>query len=111
MTEWICYNQHMSKNPIINALSAAAYIGLVVTIINFISAVPRNQPDTAFAPVVFLSLLTLSVTVMAYLFFYQPLQLFIDGKKKSAIHLFVKTVSVFAIFTVVILILLYIGVI
>jgi hypothetical protein len=58
----------MSKNPIVNALYAAGYIGLVVSIINFISLTQSNKPDTAFAPVVFLSLLTLSVTVMAFLF-------------------------------------------
>ncbi len=101
----------MSKNPIINALSAAGYIGIVVSIINFISLTHKNKPDTAFAPVVFLSLLTLSVTVMAYLFFYQPLQLFIDGKKKEAINLFVKTVGIFAAFTAVVLALLFSGVI
>ena len=101
----------MSKNPIINALGASAYIGLVVTIINFISQTQRHKPDTAFAPLVFLSLLTLSVTVMAYLFFYQPFQLFIDGKKKEAVRLFAQTVGVFAIFTAIVLILLFSGLI
>ncbi len=101
----------MSKNPIINALSAAGYIGLVVSVINLISLTNRNKPDTAFAPVVFLSLLTLSVTVMAFLFFYQPLQFFIEGEKKEAVNLFVKTVGVFAAFTAVVLILLFSGVI
>jgi uncharacterized membrane protein YidH (DUF202 family) len=101
----------MSKNPIINALSAAGYIGIVVLVINLISQTHKNKPVTAFAPVVFLSLLTLSVTVMAFLFFYQPLQLFIEGKKKKAVNLFVKTVGVFAVFTALILILLFSGVI
>ena len=101
----------MSKNPIINALGAAGYIGLVVSVLNLLSLTQGNKPDTAFAPVVFLSLLTLSVTVMAFLFFYQPLQLFIEGKKKEAVNLFVKTVGIFAAFTVVVLILLFSGVI
>lgn len=101
----------MSKNPIINALSAAGYIGLIVSILNLLSLTQGNKPDTAFAPVVFLSLLSLSVTVMATLFFYQPLQFFIEGKKKEAINLFVKTVGVFAAFTAVVLILLFSGLI
>ena len=101
----------MFKNPIINALCAAGYISLVVSVINLISLTHKNKPDTAFAPVVFLSLLTLSVTVMAFLFFYQPLQLFIEGKKKEAVNLFVKTVGVFAVFTAGVLILLFSGVI
>jgi hypothetical protein len=101
----------MSKNPIINAVSAAGYIGLVVSVINLLSLTNSNKPDTAFAPVVFLSLLTLSVTVMAFLFFYQPLLLFIEGKKKEALNLFIKTVGVFAAFTAMVLTLLLLGVI
>jgi hypothetical protein len=99
----------MTKNPIINALSASAYIILVVTVFTFITQNLRNKPDTFFAPVTVLSLLTLSVAVMGYLFFYQPLMLFIEGKKKQAVNLFVKTVGVFAVLTVVTLILLFSG--
>ena len=101
----------MFKNPILNALSAAGYIGLVVTVLSLLSITNGNKPDTAFAPVVFLSLLTLSVAVMACLFFYQPLQFFIAGKKKEAVDLFVKTVGVFAVFTALVLALLFSGVI
>ena len=101
----------MSKNPIINAFAASGYIVLVVSIINFISSTHKDKPDTAFAPVVFLSLLTLSVVMMAYLFFYQPLQLFTEGKKKEALNLFIRTVGIFAIITVTVLILLLSGLI
>jgi len=99
----------MTKNPIINALSASAYIILGVTIMTFVTQPLRNKPDTFFAPIVFLSLLTLSVAVMAFLFFYQPLMLFIEGKKKEAVSLFVKTVGIFAAITMVALILLFTG--
>jgi hypothetical protein len=101
----------MSKNPIINALSASGYILLVVTLMNFIMQTQKNKPDTILAPITALSLLTLSAAVMAYLFFYQPLQLLIEGKKKEAVNLFVRTVGVFAIFTVITLILLFSGLI
>ncbi len=100
---------HMTKNPMINALSASGYIILVATLMNFVSRTQGNKPDTFFAPVVFLSLLTLSVAVMAYVFFYQPLHLFIDGKKKQALNLFVQTVGVFAGITVVVFVLLFSG--
>ncbi len=99
----------MTKNPIINALGASAYIILGVTIMTFVTQPLKNKPDTFFAPVVFLSLLTLSVAVMAFLFFYQPLMLFIEGKKKAAVNLFVKTVGVFAAITTLSLILLFSG--
>lgn len=101
----------MSKNPFINAIGASSYIILVVSIITFISQTQKNKPDTFFAPIIFLSLLTLSVVFMAYVFFYQPIQLFIEGKKKQGINLFVHTVGVFAAITAIILILLFSGLI
>lgn len=102
----------MTRNPFLNALGASGYIILVVSILNYISSLYKDTPDTAFTPVVFLSLFTLSVVTMACLFFYQPLQLFfIEDKKKQAINLFVQTVGVFAVFTAVVLIFLISGLI
>lgn len=101
----------MTKNPLINALSASTYIIVVVSVMNFVTKPLRDKPDTFFAPVMVLFVLTLSVAVMAYLFFYQPLLLFIEGKKKEAVDLFVKTVGAFAVFTMVVLVLLYSGII
>ena len=101
----------MSKNPIINALSASAYIILVVSVMTFVTQPLRDKPDTFFAPITMLFVLTLSVAVMAYIFFYQPLLLFIEGKKKDAVNLFIKTVGIFAAITVVFLILLFSGLI
>ncbi|MCE9643055.1 MAG: hypothetical protein K8Q97_01875 [Candidatus Andersenbacteria bacterium] len=96
----------MFKKPLINALSAAGYIVLVVGVINFLSQKLKDTPDTIGAPVAFLSLLTLSAAVMSYLFLYQPLLLFMEGKKKEAVNLFVRTIGIFAIFTAVVLVLL-----
>lgn len=101
----------MSKNPVLNALVASVYIFLVVSVMSFVSRVLGNKPDTFFAPIAFLSLFTLSAAVMAYLFFYQPFQLFIGGKKKDAANLFVQTVGVFGAITAVVLTLLLLGVI
>jgi hypothetical protein len=101
----------MTKNPILNALSASAYIILVVSVMTFVTQPLKNKPDTFFAPITVLFVFTLSVAVMAYLFFYQPILLFIEGKKKEALSLFVKTVGIFAAFTAVVLILLFSGLI
>jgi len=101
----------MSKNPIINALGASAYIFLVVSVMTFVTQPLKNKPDTFFAPITMLFVLTLSVAVMAYLFFYQPLLLFIEQKKKEAVDLFVKTVGIFAAITAFVLILLFSGLI
>ena len=101
----------MSKNPLINALGASGYIFLVVSIMTLVSQTQSNKPDTFFAPMAVLFMLTLSAAVMAYLFFYQPLLLVIDGKKKEAVSLFVRTIGIFAAITVVIVSLLFIGLI
>ena len=101
----------MTKNPLINALGASGYIVLIASIMNLITKTLGNKPDTPFAPIIFLSVLTLSTSVMAYIFFYQPLQLLIDGKKKEAVKLFTQTIGVFAVITASALILLLSGLI
>ena len=89
----------MTKNPFINALGAAAYILIIVSGMNFISQQFRNHPDTFMAPVVMLSILTLSVATMGFVFFYQPILLFLENNKKEGVALFVKTLGFFALFT------------
>ena len=99
----------MIKNPFINAGAAAVYIGAVVFFFNLLSN--PSTPDTALtpilAPLVLLSLLVLSVLVMAYCFFFTPVQMYLDGQKKEAIDLFVKTVGVFAGITILIFAILF----
>ena len=99
----------MTKNPIINAVSATVYITLVVAVMNYITKTYGSKPDPAFAPVVFLSVLCLSVSIMGYIFFYQPLVLLIDGKKKEALQLFTQTIGVFGLITVVVSVVLFSG--
>ncbi len=101
----------MTKNPIINAFGASLYIVLVVSVMTFVTKPLSNKPDTFGAPIIMLLVLTLSVAVMAYLFFYQPLLLFIEGKKKEAVNLFLKTVAIFGVITIVALALLFSGLI
>lgn len=99
----------MTKNPFLNALSASAYIVFVAGIMSYVSETQRNQPDTIFAPMMFLSLLTLSVAVMAWAFFYQPAQLLLAGKKKEASQFLIRTIGSFAVLTGVIFILVLLG--
>lgn len=99
----------MSKNPIFNAFAAGAYIVLIVSVMNWgTKMVPH--PNTFIAPIAVVSLFTLSAAVMGYLFCYQPIQLYFDGKKKQAAQLFLQTVFAFGVITVVILTLLFTGI-
>ena len=98
----------MTKNPFLNALSAVAYIAIVASIMFYGMARMPAGPDKSVAvPIAVLSLFTLSAAVMAYIFVSQPLQLYLDGKKKIAINLFLQTLAVFAGITALIFILLY----
>lgn len=100
----------MTKNPILNALCALGYITLVGVVMNFVTQTQGSKPDTIFAPIAFLSLLTLSAALMGYFFLFQPVLLYLDGKKKEATSLLVRTIMVFASFTAIIFALLLSGI-
>ena len=96
----------MTRNPVINALAASAYIGGIALFINFASQMP--DPEMPFAPSVMLSLLVLSVLVMGYLFFMQPIMLYIEGDKIGAVRLFGRSILSFALITAAWLITIFI---
>ncbi len=92
----------MIKNPYVNAVAAAVYIVLIVNVVNFVS---QRQPEgNLLMPMLALSLLTLSAAIMGYLFLGQPIQSYLDGKKKEALAFFFQTVGTFAVITVLFLV-------
>jgi hypothetical protein len=91
----------MPKHPVYNSVAATIYIVLVVLFINFIGGVEHSVYPLAL-PILVLSLLTLSVATMGYLFFYEPLMLFLAGKKEKALAYFIQTVIIFAGLTILI---------
>lgn len=99
----------MTKKPLLNALAASAYIICVALVMNFGTRFAPKD-DSFLAPIAIISLFTLSAAVMGYLFCYTPAQMYFDGEKKQAVKLFLQTVYVFAIFTVIALALLFFGV-
>jgi hypothetical protein len=91
----------MTKNPIYNALAALVYIVAIVLGMTYMPTI-QTPAQNLIMPILMLSLLTISVAVMAYIFGYQPLVLFLDGKKKEAVSLFLKTVGIFGGITLLI---------
>src|SRR3989338_11160372 len=73
----------MSTNPYVNALLAAAYI-VVVAFAMYFGSQNAGEADSVLAPIAMLSLLVLSVAVMGYLFFFQPVQMFMAGGAAGA---------------------------
>ena len=88
----------MTKNPIVNALAGLLYIVLVVSLL-FNGAFFFGEEESILIPITVLSLFVFSAACMSYIFLYEPLQLFLDGQKKEAVDIFLKTLAIFAIST------------
>ena len=99
----------MSRNPYINALLAALYIVFVVLLITYGPAYVRDKPDTILAPMAMLSLLVFSVALMGYLFFLQPVAMYLEGQKREAMELFTKTLGAFAVITGIVLVVAFLS--
>ena len=98
----------MSKNPLVNAIAASLYIVLVISILDY--GMSNAAPTKSIvAPIVMVSVFTLSAAVMGYLFFYHPAVMYFDGKKDHAVKLFLQTVISFAVITGLLLSLLFSG--
>lgn len=98
----------MTRNPFLNALAAVLYIVAVASVMYY-GLASSGREDTVIIPIAIISLFTLSAAVMGYIFLYQPIQLFLEGKKKAAVNLFTKTVGAFAAVTLLILLILFTG--
>ncbi len=96
----------MTKNPLINALAALVYITLVATIM-FNGNKMAGPDKSIIVPMAIMSLFSLSAAIMSYIFGSEPLQLYLDGKRKEAVKLFLQTVAIFAGITVILLTLLF----
>lgn len=85
-----------------NAALAVLYVVGIVLLIMRVMTFPGGDGG---APIVFpmamLSLLVLSVAVMAFLFGYEPVHLYAQGRTQEAVAFFWKTVATFAGFTAV----------
>lgn len=89
----------MKWTPVLNASAAALYIVAIVLFLQFMESIRRDTPDTLLDGVGMISLLVLSASVMAYLFFYQPLVLLLEHKNKEAASYFLATLGIFGIIT------------
>ena len=86
------------KNPLYNALLAEGYICLIASVMFYGQPLVREE-DAVIMPIAMLSLFVLSASIMAYLFCYAPLALFLEGKKEDAVQSIFKTVGYFALMT------------
>src|SRR5262245_41781780 len=92
----------MTKNSVLNALAASLYIALIASVM-FFAPKSVDATPTVLVPIAVLSLFCLSAAVMAYIFFYNPVLMYLDGQKKEAVKLGVRTVGAFAVVTAIFL--------
>lgn len=90
------YTRPMTKNPYLNALAAALYIVALASAFFALSHLMPHDPHPILAVTAFLSVFVLSASLMGYFIVLAPLQLFLEGQKKEAVALFLKTVLAFA---------------
>jgi membrane protease YdiL (CAAX protease family) len=95
------------KKPFWRATAAAVYIILIVLVVQVVTSALLSESETILIPMTMLSLFVLSAAVMGFLFLSEPLQLFLENKKKEAIRDFGKVLGFFAGFVVVFTFLLF----
>lgn len=86
-----------------NALVAFGYIVLVVGVI-WTGSQYAPKEDNILMPMAAISLFTLSAAVMGYTFGFQPALLFFDNERKQGVELFLKTVGVFSVITILVVV-------
>ncbi len=94
----------MSTRPFVNALAAAGYICLVAVFFHFMQDIPDSEFGVM-APVIALSLLTFSATLMGYLFLFHPVRLLIEHKPREAGTFLASTLTAFLLIVVSIVVL------
>ena len=84
------------KNAVINAGLSALYIVLIGSFLFYIPKLfHSDKPDTAFAPILMLSLFVFSAALMGILIFGKPILWYLDHKKQEAVSLLVYTLGIF----------------
>ena len=93
------------KKPFIYALATALYIVIIVFVMNTVTSILPEK--TMLIPMAMLGLFVLSTAVMGFLFFSEPIYLYIENRKEEAIAFFGKMIGFFACFVAIFLILLF----
>lgn len=95
--------ESMTENPFKNAFLAITYIVVLVSLLFMGSNMIGGDQESILYPIGALSVLVLSVGVMAYLFFYKPVLMLLDGERERGVRLFLHTLGIFACATGVVL--------
>ena len=95
----------MRKTGFLDALGVLAYIAIVATLMqNFSRIYGGDKMPSYIGPISFLLLFSFSALTVGTLVLGKPVMLYLDGKKKEAVSLFIQTALWLGGFTVLALI-------
>ena len=84
----------------VNAVLTALYVSAISSFLFYIPKIFDNtKPDTVLAPIIMLSLLVFSASLVGALIFGKPILWYLDGKKKEAVSLLFYTLGIFFVIT------------
>ncbi len=97
----------MTKNNLIaraflNALGVVAYVVSLVWFMTSLEKWFESKPETWLMPAFFLILFVISASVTSSLVLLKPIMLYVEGEKRSAVHLFLYTLLFLVILALVI---------
>jgi hypothetical protein len=96
----------IKKTALINSSATALYIVLIGVFMYYGSMIKIGRTNEILAPIAMLFLFVFSASLTGFLMIGKPAQMYVDGKKKEALSLFVHTLSYFFVITFVAIILL-----
>lgn len=89
------------KYAIINALSTALYIIIIVLSINYFGHTLQKTPDTIIIPMGMLMLFVFSAALTGTLVLGRPTMWYLDNRKKEAIQLLLSTLIIILMITII----------
>ena len=98
INNYLSKKEFMKKTSFLSALGTVVYISIVATIMQNGSKL-FGEKDNFVTPIIVLMLFTLSAITVGSLVLGKPLMLYLDGKKKEAVTIFMQTTIWLAGFT------------
>jgi hypothetical protein len=91
--------EFINKVALKNSILTALYVIGVATFMYLGASAKIGQSNTILVPITFLMLFVTSAAVTGFLMFGQPIQMYLDGKKKEAMSLVTHTLIYFSVIT------------
>jgi len=96
------------KYSIIDSLSTAVYIALVVLVLYSLNHSSTGIKQTILIPILMLTLFVFSAALTGSLVLGRPILWYLDGKKKEAVNLFVYTLWILLLIILFLLVIIFV---